>query len=172
MTTSTERLKMPGTKTAPTVDGTGFQWKSVSMTFYDYTGEQRTVTVRVDSDATPAEIDALVSAMQVMSNATIWRVTVSDVYNSVGDPSNAVESVWEEASANIVLLAKDTTDQSSNLFIPAPVNDAFVEGTEEINPAYVPLANTLTAWLAMKTGYNVVSGRFTQRRDIGTKINF
>lgn len=163
---------MPGTRTAPTIDGTGFQWKAVSITMYDYTGDQRTVTLRVDSDATPAEIEALVASFQVMTNATIWKTTVSDVYNSVGDPSNAVEEVWEDISANIVLLAKDAADDSTNLFIPAPVNDAFVEGTEEINPAYVPLANVLTNWLAMLTGFGVVSGRFTQRRDIGTKINF
>lgn len=162
---------MPGTRTAPTVDG-NIQYKSVSIAMYDYTGERRSVSFKVDAAATDAQVEALVSSFQVMTNATIFRVTVGDVYNSVGDSSNAIEEVWEDVDTNIVLLAKDALDQSKNCFIPAPVNDAFIENTEQINPGYVPLANVITNWLAMITGYSVVSGRFSQRSDIGTKINF
>lgn len=169
MTTAYERHTMAGTRTAPTVDGTPL-YKVVSLTWYDYTGEQRTDSYQVDADSTAAEIEAFVAAMQAMSNATLWRVQVSDSYNSVGDSSNAVEEVWEEASANLVFLAKTALNDSQNIFVPAPINAAFVEGTEELDPTYAPLATLLAAWLAMKTNYSVVSGRFTSRRDIGTKV--
>lgn len=163
---------MAGTRTAPTVDGNA-TFKEVSLTFFDHTGEQRTDSYVVDSGATDIQIEAFAAAMQAMSNGTLWRVIVKDVYNSVGDSSNAVEDVWEDIDTNIVILAKQpAVKQGDNLFMPAPVNDAFIEGTEEINPAYVPLGDAMTAWLAMKSGYSVVSGRFTQRRDVGTKINF
>jgi len=162
---------MPGTRTAPTVDGSP-QFKRVSVTLYDYTGEQRTDSYQLDADATPAEIEAFIAALQDVTNATIWRVQVSDVYNSVGDPSNAIEEVWEEASANVVLLAKDANDSSINFYIPSPVNAMFTEGTESVDPTNTELAALLAAILPMKANYSFVSARFTSRRDIGSKINF
>jgi hypothetical protein len=97
---------------------------------------------------------------------------VGDVYNSVGDPSNADEEVWEEISSNIVLLAKDATNNAQDWYIPAPDNDLFLEGTENIDPANATLAAVLAAILPMRAGFSFVSARFTSRRDIGTKINF
>lgn len=162
---------MAGTRTAPTVDGNA-TFLAVSLTFYDYTGEQRTDSYKLDADSTDAEIETFVAAMQNMSNGTLWRVKVGKVYNSVGDPSNAVEEVWEEASANLVFLAKDAADNSIDFYVPAPINAAFIEGTEDIDPTYIGITNLLGSILLMKAGYSFVSARFTSRRDVGTKINF
>ena len=162
---------MPGTRTAPTVDGCP-TFKKLSITLYDYTGEQRTDSYKIDADSTAVEIEAFVDALQAVTNGTIWRVVVGEVYNSVGDPSNALEDVWEESTANLVLLAKDTNDNSENFFIPAPINAMFNEGTEDIDPTDVALGAVLSAILPMKAGFSFVSARFTSRRDIGTKINF
>lgn len=162
---------MPGTRTAPTVDGT-VTYKAVSVTLYDYTGEQRTDTYKLDADTTNAEVEAFVAALQAGMNGTIWRVKVADVYNSVGDPSNAIEEVWEEASSNLVLLAKNANDDSIDFYVPSPINAMFVEATEQIDPSNATLAAILAAILPMKAGYSFVSARFTSRRDIGTKINF
>lgn len=159
------------TRTAPAVDGTP-NWKVVSITVYDYTGEQRTDSYYLDADSTDAEIEAIVDALQDTTNATIWKVSVSDLYNSVGDPSNATEAVWEEASSNLVLLLKSATvEKGFNFFIPAPANAMFIEGTENIDPANASLAALMTAILPTRAGYSFVSARFTSRRDVGTKIN-
>lgn len=160
---------MPGTRTAPTVDGTP-DYKIVSLTWYDYTGEQRTDSYQFDADATAAEVEAFADAMQAVSNATLWRVSVSDTYNSVGDSSNALEQVWEDIKTNVAVLAKDSLNNSQNIFIPSPINAMFIEGTEELDPTNVAFAAVLTAYLAMKTGYSVVSARFSQRRSIGTRV--
>lgn len=162
---------MAGTRTAPTISGTP-NYIAVSVTLYDYTGEQRTDSYRLDADTTAAEIEAFVAALQATTNGTIWRVRVADVYNSVGDSSNAVEEVWEEASSNLVLLAKDANDNAIDFYVPAPINSMFIEGTENIDPTNATLAALLAAILPMKAGYSFVSARFTSRRDIGTKINF
>lgn len=159
------------TRTAPTVDGT-VTYKVVSITMYDYTGEQRTDSYKIDAGATNIQIEAMVATLQALTNGTIWRVRVQDVYNSVGDPTNADEVVWEESTSNIVLLAKDAQDNSENFFVPAPNNGLFVEGTENIDPANIALGGFLTAVLAVKAGFSFVSARFTSRRDIGSKINF
>lgn len=159
------------TRTAPTVDGTP-NWKVLSITVYDYTGEQRTDSYYLDADTTNAEIEALVAALQATTNSTIWKVSVSDLYNSVGDPGNADEAVWEEASANLVLLMKSpTVEKGFNFFIPAPIDNMFIEGTENIDPTNAELAALMTAVLPARAGYSFVSARFTSRRDVGTKIN-
>lgn len=159
------------TRTAPTVNGTP-TFKRVSVTLYDYTGEQRTDSYQLDAAATDVQIEAFVAGLQAITNGTIWRVNVGDVYNSVGDPSNADEEVWEEGSANIVLLAKDATNHSQDWYVPAPDNGLFLEGTENIDPSNTDLGTLMTAILAMRSGFSFVSARFTSRRDIGTKINF
>lgn len=159
------------TRTAPTVDGSP-TFKQVSVTVYDYTGDQRTDSYLLDADSTAIEIEAFVAALQAITNATIWRVTVGDVYNSVGDPSNADEQVWENASDNVVLLAKDSGNNAINFFIPSPVDELFLEGTEEIDPTNANLTTLLNAILPMKANFSFVSARFTHRRQIGTKINF
>lgn len=162
---------MPGTRTAPTVNGTP-AYKVVSLTWYDYTGDQRTDSYQFDADSTALEIEAFAAAMQALSNATLWRIQVKDTYNSVGDSSNALEEVWEEVSQNLVFLAKDSLNNAMDIFVPSPVNSAFLEGTENIDPANADIVALLAATLPMKTGYSFVSGRFTARRAIGTKINF
>jgi hypothetical protein len=163
--------KAMATRTAPTVNGTP-TFKRVSVTVYDYTGEQRTDSYQLDAAATNVQIEAFVAALQAVTNGSIWRVIVGEVYNSVGDPSNADEEVWEEQSANLVLLAKNSTNQSQDWYVPAPVNAMFLEGTENIDPANANLGTLMTAILVLRSGFSFVSARFTSRRDIGTKINF
>ena len=160
---------MPGTRTAPTVDGLP-TFKVVSITMYDYTGDQRTETIQVDAAATDAQIEAYVAALQAATNATVWKVDVGYVYNSVGDSSNALEEVWENAATNIVTLIKDADNNSRNAFIPAPINAVFLEGTENINPSATQLADYLTALLALRSGFSVVSMRFTHRKQIGSVV--
>lgn len=162
---------MPGTRTAPTVDGSP-SYINASFVWYDYTGDQRTDTYQFDGDSTNAEIEALAAALQAASNATLWRIKKSDTYNSVGDPSNALEEVWENAKDNIVLLAKNAANNSQDFYIPSPINDMFIEGTESIDPTDTTLNAVLTAIAPMQAGYGFVSARFTHRRQIGTAVRF
>ena len=161
---------MPGTRTAPTVDGT-VSYKVVSLTWYDYTGEQRTDSYQFDADSTNVEIEAFVAAQQALSNGTLWRVQVKDTYNSAGDSSNALEEVWEDADTNLVFLLKDVLNNALDVYVPAPINAAFIEGTNQIDPTNAAIVALLASILPMKSGYSVISGRFSSRRDIGTKIN-
>ena len=162
---------MAGTRTAPTVDGTP-DFITVSVTMYDYTGDQRTDSYQLDADSSNAEIEAFVAALQASTNGTIWRVAVSNIYNSVGDSSNANEVVWENAADNVVLLAKTAMNAAEDFYIPAPDNALFIDGTENIDPANTELVALLASILPMRAGYSFVSARFTHRRQIGTKINF
>lgn len=162
--------KNMATRTAPTVNGTP-TYKTISVTLYDYTGDQRTDTYQVDADASDVEIEAFVAALQAVTNATIWRVTVGQVYNSTGDSANATEAVWENAKDNVVLLMKTATNDAIDFYIPSPINAMFLEGTENIDPSNVALGALMTAILPFKSAYSFVSARFSHRKQIGKKVN-
>lgn len=164
------KVLMPGTRTAPTVDGTP-DFKTISVTVYDYSGQQRTDSYLVDADSSDAEVEAFVAALQDLTNATIWRVKVSDIYNSIGDKGNALEEVWENQKTNVVSLLKNVLQVGQDWYIPAPINGMFIDGSEEIDPANADFATYLASILPMRAGYSVISARFSHRRQIGTKIN-
>lgn len=163
---------MPGTRTAPAIDGIAFTYKKVSLHWMDYTGEKRADSYKFDPAATAAEIEAFAAASQALSNATLWQVTVADVYSSVEDADNAVEAVWEEASANVTVQTKNASGQSIRTFIPAPVDTMFVEGTETPDITVVAFGSTYVAALQalLPAGYSIVGARFTSRRDINQQI--
>jgi len=161
---------MPGTRTAPAVTAEP-DYILVSLVWYDWTGDQRTDTYQFDAGATDIQIEAFAAAQQALSNATLWRITRSEVFNSDGDSANALEEVWENAKDNLVFLMKDILNNSMDIFVPAPINAAFIEQTETIDPTNADIVALLTASVAMRTGYAVKSGRFTHRRQIGTKVN-
>ena len=162
---------MPGTRTAPLVTAV-ISYKVISLTWYDYTGDQRTDSYQVDSAATGILIEAFVAALVATSNATLWKIIVQDVWNSVGDSSNALEEVWENAKDNVVLLAKDAVNNSIDVYIPSPINAMFLETTENIDPTNAALAAVLAAFLAIKATFSWVSARFTHRKQIGTRVKF
>lgn len=162
---------MPGTRTAPTIDGS-VTYKIITVTWFDYTADQRSDSYQVDADVTNLEIEAFVAALQASSNATLWRVAVQEVYNSVGDASNALEEVWEEASQNLVIQTKNTANDSRRVFVPAPINAMFIEGTEQIDPTNATLTTLISAYLPLVTGFSAVGARMTSRRQINAQTKF
>lgn len=150
-------------RTVPTVDGTG-NFRQVTIKTIDANNGKRSDTFMVDAAATDAEIEALIAAQAAVSNANIYQVKVSMVYNSVPNPGDATEapllSVWD----NIVLLMKDSANNSQDWFIPAPIDAALVAGTKNPNPANALLQAYRDAVDAvMASAYEPVSYRFTER---------
>lgn len=162
---------MPGTRTAPTVDGTGFTFIKVSLRWMDYTGDVRTDSYQFDPAATPALIEAFAAASQAASNATLYAVIVGDVYTSVPDAQNALEEVWENVTDNLVLQSKNPVGDSIRGYVPSPINDMFIENTDDIDPSDATLIAYITAFVALlPAGYDVVGARFTSRRQINQQI--
>lgn len=159
-----------GTRTAPTIDGSP-TFLTVSVTLYDYTGDQRTDTYQIDADSTDVEIEAFIAGLQACTNATIWRVSVGQVYNSQGDKTNATEDVWENSKDNVVLLAKKTDNTAQDFYIPSPLESMFIDSTEQIDPASGVLITLLASILPMRATFSWISARFTHRRQIGKKVN-
>lgn len=163
---------MPGTRTAPPVDGLN-PFKSVQLRWIDWTGDKRSDTYLFPTAlATDIAVEAFVAAMQAGSNASLYEIKVGAVYSSVEDSGNALEEVWENATDNLVLQAKQPAGgQSVRDYIPSPVNAMFIENTDVIDPASGVLVAILTAWTALlDPTYEVVGARFTSRRQINSQV--
>lgn len=169
---STGRIvNMPGTRTAPTVDGLGATFIGVSLRWIDYTSDLRTDTYKFAPTTTAAQIESFCAAMQAVSNASLYEIKVSDTYVSIGDGSNALEDVWENVSDNLVIQAKEPGGISLRVFCPSPIEGMFIDGTNEIDPTNGALAALLTAWTAcIDVSYEVVGARFTSRRQINQQV--
>lgn len=162
---------MPGTRTAPTVDGLGQTFKALSLRWMDYTGDLRTDTFQILSAATPAEMEAFAAAMQAASNATLYEIKVADVYASIPDSQNALEEVWENATDNIVYQAKLPDGTSSRIFVPSPIESQFIDTTDMIDPTSPVVAAVIAAWTPLiNPAYEVVGARFTSRRQINQQV--
>jgi len=161
---------MAGTRTAPTVDGSP-TYLQVSLHWIDYQGKKRAEAIDVPATATSAEIEAYAATSQAIANASLYRVSVGNIYNSTEDASNASEEVWTSVKDSLVVQAKTAANVSQRGFIPAVNDDVFIEGTTSIDPTNTLLGNYFTALLALVgAGYTIVGARFSQRKQINQQV--
>lgn len=153
-------------RSAPTVDGSP-NLKKVSMTFVDRSNDQRSVSMYVEGAATAAQIEGLVAAAAAASNANIFRVEVSDVYNSPKVASQALAAEENSVYDNIVLLMKESDNPAGmDAFLPAPKRALFVGDSDNVDN----VAALYTAWrdAAVLVGLGTlvpISVRYTERRE-------
>lgn len=150
-------------RTVPTVDGSG-NYREVTIKWIDANNGRRSDTYRLAQDATDAEVEAIVAALAAQSNANIYQVKTSMVYNAVAVPSDAIEasrvSVWD----NVVILFKDAAGNSRDWFLPAPVDALFIAGTNNLDPEGDIGTVDVAIDPALETAFVVVSYRYTERR--------
>lgn len=156
---------MAGTRTAPVVTGTPTN-KKVSVSYFDNNGDQRTVSLYLDNDATAVEIEAEVSALQSASQASIWKVEIADVFEGAKLASNASGLSFSSVHDNIVIHMKKSATDSQRQYIPAPIASILVTGTETVDPTDPLFTGVLSNLTPMMVDYAPQSARFTERRDI------
>jgi hypothetical protein len=161
---------MAGTRTAPTVNGTP-TFKRVSVSYMDVSGDKRSVSYPIGNADTDAEVEALVAALQAGSQATIYRVSVEDVYNSVEDSGNAEAGSRDSVYDNVAVLAKSSANVSRNFFLPAPDPSIMLGDQDQVDPGSTELGAIFTAYLAVSATFSILSARYTERREINQKIN-
>lgn len=162
---------MPGTRTAPAITGTA-TFIEISLRWIDAVGDLRSDASIVAAAATDIEIEAVASDMQAGSNASLWAVRKTEVFEGAKTKSNALSAVRESAQDNIVYHAKDTGRVDRRSFLPAPLASTFVTDTETPDESTTILIDIMAAWDAVWAGtFAGVSLRFTERRDINEKVN-
>lgn len=158
---------MPGTRTAPTVDGTP-PYQQVGYQFIDSTEDIRTISVQFPPGTTAAQIEAVATQLQALSNASLFNIEVKAAYKSNPDVGNALAAVHISVYDNVVVLFKDQLNHSQDIFVVAPITDLQPDDSD------TPVAAELTALiLAVTNGleqgttddWQAVSARFTERRE-------
>lgn len=156
---------MAGTRTAPTVDGSG-NVRQVSFRLIDVSGDKRAVAVEVGIAVAAGLIEALGAALALATNSSLYAIYDTMQYYSPAVASNADAAEENSVYDNIVLLAKSNTNESEDLFIPAPIRDLFVGDTDNPDAASPELQAVITAYEAVATGTKtVVAARYTERRE-------
>jgi len=161
---------MPGTRTAGTVDGTG-SFKELSVRWIDSVGDIRSDATIIDAAASDAEIEAVAAALVPTSNASLYAIRVTEVYEGAKSKANALSAVRESLQDNIVFHAKDAGRVDRRAFFPAPVAGVFVADTETPDEGDALIITLMAAWETVWAGtFAGVSLRFTERREINEKV--
>lgn len=158
---------MAGVRTAPTVDGTpGYQ--HVAFRFIDSTEDVRSVAIQFPPGTTAAQIEAVATQLQALSNASLFEVIVEGRYSSVPDVANADNVVHISVFDNVVVLFKDELNRSQDIFVVAPTtalqpdNSDTPDGTE-LTALILAVTNGLEQ--GTTSDWQAVSARFTERRE-------
>lgn len=158
---------MPGTRTAPTVDGTP-PFQNVSFQFIDSTEDIRSVSIQLPPGSTSAQIEAIAAALQARSNASLYNIEVKASYTSAPDVGNALAEVHISVFDNVVVLFKDQVNHSQDIFVLAPIVALQPDDSD------TPVATQLTAIIlsvtaALEQGttddWQAISARYTERRE-------
>lgn len=157
--------KVPDIDGDPTYIDVTFKW-------IDAVGDTRSDVLRVDSKATHVQIEEAVARILSPSYALLWEVRVAYVYGAQKLKGNAGIGAGHQVQKAFVYHVKNTQHESRHSYMPAPRFNFFVEATE------IPLVthSQLVAWMAavdvlVGPAFSPVSLRFTQRRDMGKKID-
>lgn len=162
---------MPGTRTAPDITGSP-TFKEISLRWIDAVGDLRSDASIVDAAATDVQIEAVAAKMVLGSNASLYEVRLTEVFEGAKTKSNALAAVRESVQSNIVYHAKDTTRADRRSFVPSPLAANFVTNTETPDDTATTMTDIMTAWDAVWAGtFSGQSLRFSERREINQKVN-
>ncbi len=162
---------MPGTRTAPDITGTP-TFIEISLRWIDAVGDLRSDASIIDAAATDIQIEAVAAKMVLASNASLYSVRKTEVFDGAKAKSNALAAVRESVQSNIVYHAKDTTRADRRAFVPSPISANFVTDTETPNDTATTLVDIMAAWDAVWAGtFAGQSLRFSERREINQKVN-
>lgn len=116
--------------------------------------------------ATGALVEAVAAAVAAASNASLYGVHISSVWETVPNPVNAVDAPYSSAYDNVVELFKDpATGAAQDAFIPAPLDALMNTGTTQVDPGntdFIAFSNAVNALLP--SAYVPVSSRLSERR--------
>lgn len=162
-----------GTRTAPDLTGTPtakrISWKVQGI------NDNKAVShsLLVNFLATDAQLEAQIVAIQALSTATIFEVTVSEVYSGTRSKSNATGDGRPSVDDKLTLTTKSVTaGNTRQVVIPAPVSDIFEPNSENLqltDPLIVALKDATDA---IDGSYEPVWINFVEYSETNTKQTF
>ncbi len=155
-----------GTRTAPVVAIANITSSRTSLHLIDASGDKTTDTLLTPTLVSDGLVEAWAAAYQATSQASMYQIEQTIVYQGDADASNAgTDQRNSIADGNNLLFKNIGTLSSQTLRAVAPIL-AVMQGNQDIpllgTPGYSDL---ISAALAIMAGFNMQSAQFTGRRE-------
>jgi len=155
-----------GTRTAPTVAIAGITSSRTSFHIVDASGDSSVDSILTPDLVSDTLAENIAAAYQATTQASLWKVEQTIVYQGAFDTSNAGTDQRNSVADGVNLLYKNlTTLTTQSLRGMAPI-EAVMVGNQDIprldTPGYAAL---IVAQLAILSGYTHKSAQFTGRRE-------
>lgn len=153
-------------RTAPAITGAATA-ALVSFRFIDANQNIVSFSLRTTvALATGALVEAVAASFETASNASLYGVHISSVWETVPNAVDAVDAPYSSGYDNVVELFKDpATGAAQDAFIPAPIDAIMNTGTTQVdlaNADFIAFSNAVNALLP--SAYVPVSARLSERR--------
>jgi len=144
----------------------------ITFRYIDANGTPDAFSVRsTPARATPAAIEAATVALGAATNAFVYEVWRKEVWATSPSPTSAIDAPRESANDVIETLTKDLASGAAQYFyIPAPLDELFVEGTNDViidSDEYVAVKDAFDALLP--STYQARSVRFAEHKNLAEK---
>jgi len=159
---------MAGTRTAPTVGALTVTENLVSLNLVDISNDTHSEPISLAGGALTdmADIEAIAADYQAASNASLWRVTQTVIWEGDRDPDNAVAAFRGGIENGINLLFRDIANlDTQTMRLVAPIA-AVLQGNQDIPLLTATEAsNLITEYLNLLAGYEFRNAQYTTRRE-------
>lgn len=156
---------MSGTRTAP--DATGALTTTViTLHLMDASGDFYTDSITTTAATVAIDIEAWAAKYQLSTQATLWKITQSFVWEGDADADNAETDQRSTIAEGINVLYKNiATNETTTSRLIAPV-PAAMQGNQDIPiMGAAPMSTLVLATLAVLPGFSAQSAQFTGRRE-------
>jgi len=159
---------MPGTGTVPSIAG-GQDFNLITIHWIDDNEKEYSYSMRTKDSLTDPEIQAFVDDSQAASNASSWRLEISEIYEGAKNASNALSATHESVADKVRLSYKDnSTGAYEQAYIPAPL-EVLVGDNNIVDITQTAYTDFKTAVDAIRqvgmTALNVAFVQYSQRND-------
>lgn len=154
-----------GTRTAPTIDGAPAS-KIVSYSLIDITGDVRSKSFVVAGTATAAQIEALAAAIAAASTASMFEVSVKEVYSGQKGKTNATVDGRSSADDLLYITVRDPALRvTRRVYVPAPVAELFNVNSEEITITAAEFTALTTALTPLLGTFQFSTAAFVEHQE-------
>lgn len=159
---------MAGTRTAPSVTTIATTQWGITLHLVDASGDNYTDFIALLGTDVPAltEIEAHVAAYQAATQASVYKVTMSQIWEGEEDPDNAEVGQRNSVKDGVNLLWKNpATMGSESPRLVAPIATV-MQGNQDI-PLLTAAEFTalIGTYQVLLTGFSLISAQFTERRE-------
>jgi hypothetical protein len=115
--------------------------------------------------------EAVAVALQAASNASLYSIRLSFIYEGARSHKNALNEVRVSSQDSIVYHAKDEAHNSMRARIPSPLKALLLPGSKTPYVSDARIVAWMTAWDNAWNGtYGGVSLRFSERGEINPRV--